>query len=136
MLVSSVNVNQVNSTQKAAKLGSTVGVGVGAAYLIKNRQDIFVNTIKQSVKEYGSKKNGIIGCAVAGAATLLATTGIGAAVGGVIGKIVDTVNSKKAEKETKQMLAEMLQKQVDSGAFDNVKSMSIDEACAQLDYLE
>ena len=134
MIVSSVNVGQTNA-KKGAEIGAAVGIGAGTAYLVKNRQDIFVNTLKSSVEQYGSKKNGIIGCAVAGAATLLATTGVGAAVGSVIGKVADAIKFNKMQSDVKQALADVIQKKLDEGDFETHK-MNLSELIAMEQEIE
>ena len=120
MFVSSVGINKVNNA-KATKIGGAAGIGVGAAYLLKNKEDIFIQRAKESMAKYGTKKYGVISAAVVAAGTLLATTGIGA----MVGNIIDKIKFKKQETQVKQMLAEVLQKGIDE---KNVQeTTSIDE---------
>ena len=118
MFVSSIGVNKVNNA-KATKIGSAAGVGVGAAYLLKNKEDIFIQRAKESMAKYGTKKYGVISAAVVAAGTLLATTGIGA----MVGNIIDKIKFKKQETQVKQMLAEVLQKGIDEKNVQETTSM-------------
>ena len=118
MFVSSIGVNKVNNA-KATKIGSAAGVGVGAAYLLKNKEDIFIQRAKESMAKYGTKKYGIISAAIVATGTLLATTGIGA----MVGNIIDKIKFKKQETQVKQMLAEVLQKGIDEKNVQETTSM-------------
>ena len=92
----SLSINRDTDTYKATQVGKVAGVGIGSAYLLKNKEDIFVNTIKTSVQQFGSKKFGIIGATLAGVITLLATTGVGAVTGKLIGTVIDKIKFKKS----------------------------------------
>ena len=119
MFVSSVGVNKVNNA-KSTKIGSAAGIGVGAAYLLKNKEDIFIQRAKESMAKYGTKKYGIISAAVVAAGSLLATTGVGA----MVGNIIDKIKFKKQETQVKQMLADVVQKQLDE---KKIQEIPIDE---------
>ena len=133
MFVSSVGIENAKTkkTTTATKIGGTVGLGVGTAYLIKNKQDIFVNTMKASTEKFGSKKFGIIGAVFASGITLLASTGLGVGIANFASKVSDAIKLKKMEKETKQMLVEVLQKGVDEK--NNPVTISVEELNSLLD---
>ena len=92
----SLSIRKDTDTYKATQVGKVAGLGVGAAHILKNKEDIFVNTIRTSVEQFGTKRNGIIGAVLASAVALIVTTGIGAFAGKFIGMISDKMKFKKA----------------------------------------
>lgn len=132
MFVSSVGVNKANNS-KATKIGSAAGIGAGAAYLLKNKEDIFIQRAKESMAKYGTKKYGVISSAIVAAGTLLATTGIGAAVGNTVGKLVEGVKQKKQLENLKQALADKLNSEEEIKKRENATIINMDELNALLD---
>ena len=92
----SLSIRKETDSYKGTALGSVAGVGVGSAYILKNKNDIFARTINESLTNYQTKKYGIIAAAISAIATLLVTTGVGAAAGKLIGSIFDKIKFKKA----------------------------------------
>ena len=132
MFVSSVGVNKANNS-KATKIGSAAGIGAGAAYLLKNKEDIFIQRAKESMAKYGTKKYGIISSAIVAAGTLLATTGIGAAVGNTVAKLVEGIKQKKQLENLKQALADKLNSEEEIKKRENATLIKMDELNALLD---
>lgn len=102
-----MNVTSVNSTtasRKGKAIGTAAGGGIGAAYIFKNRKDIFEKSIKSALNQIEAAGKDISknkAMAVAGAVcavTVGAAALAGRAIGGVIGKVVDKHNAKKQEK--------------------------------------
>ena len=132
MFVSSVGVNKVNNS-KATKIGSAAGIGAGAAYLLKNKEDIFIQRAKESMAKYGTKKYGIISSAVVAAGTFFVTTGLGSIVGKTIGKFVEGIKQKKQLENLKQMLADKLNSEEEIKKRESATEVSMDELTALLD---
>ena len=118
----SLAIRKDTDAYKATQVGKIAGFGVATAHLIKNKEDIFVNTLKASVEQYGSKKNGIIGVSIAAGFALLAGTGIGAAIGKFIGTISDNIKFKKALKNVEHTPLKM---DLTSFAFDDMNKKTI-----------
>lgn len=132
MFVSSVGVNKVNNS-KTMKIGRAAGLGAGAAYLLKNKEDIFIQRAKESMAKYGTKKFGVISSAIVAAGTLFATTAIGAGIGNAVGKLVEGVKQKKQLENLKQALADKLNSEEEIKKRENVTPVSINELTALLD---
>ena len=120
-ILSSVNSN--SQVQKGKQIGTVIGAGVGAGYLVKNGKDIFINGIQEGLKKGDVPvKNAMsMGVAVSVAAVGL-MAGVGRLIGAGIGKISDKIKQHKQEKELKQALSEVLSKNI-----KNVNTISIAE---------
>ena len=92
----SLSIRKDTDAYKATQVGKVAGLGVATAHLIKNKEDIFVNTIKSSAEQFGSKKYGIAGAVIAASVSLIVGTGLGAAIGKLVGTISDNIKFKKA----------------------------------------
>ena len=92
----SLSIRKETDSYKGTALGSVAGTGVGAAYLLKNKEDIFVQRVKESLTNYQTKKYGIIAGAIAAVTTLFVTIGVGATFGKLVGSISDKIKFKKA----------------------------------------
>lgn len=93
----SLSIRKETDSYKGSAIGTVAGMSAGSAYLLKNKEDIFVQRVNESVAKYQTKKYGIIVAAIAAVATLLLTTGVGAAAGKLIGSVSDKIKFKKAK---------------------------------------
>lgn len=128
MNLPAIDISKINKANPT-KIGTAVGFGVGAAYLLKNKQDVFVNTLKNSVNKYGSKKYGILKAILMGISTMAVSTGVGAAIGK---KITDSIKLKNV----KQELAEMVSKSIEEQGIDETHEYSVGELEALLEETE
>ena len=120
-ILSSVNSN--SQVQKGKQIGTVIGAGVGAGYLVKNGKDIFINGVQEGLKKGAVpiKNARSMGVAVS-IAVMGLMTGVGRLIGAGIGKIAEKVKQNKQEKEIKETLAEVLQEKV-----KDVKPITIEE---------
>ena len=131
MFVSSVGVNKANNS-KATKIGSAAGIGAGAAYLLKNKEDIFIQRAKESMAKYGTKKYGVISSSIVAAGILLATTGIGTMVGNAVGKLVEGIKQKKQLENFKQSFTVCLDSEEAMNNRKDATPVTVDELNALL----
>ena len=86
------------ATQNGKKIGTAIGLGTGAAYIMKNGKDLFLQSGKEAAEVLGNKNKGIA-IAVAVSTGIIAGLGIvGRLVGSVIGKVIDKKNSTQQTK--------------------------------------
>ena len=99
--ISRIDVNQPIKTTNAVKTGKRIGTLAGLIYsgaiLFKNRQDIFVNSVKEGAELIGKNKYLALTAGVS-ALSVTGVTLISRTIGGLIGKIADHNKSTKMEK--------------------------------------
>ena len=106
MKVSAINNQPHTARNKGRRIGSFVGLGAGSGYIIKNRKDIFINGIENTVKQLEASGKVISQPIVKGvkfaipAVVIAAGILIGRTIGGLIGKAIDKHNAKKAPVRT------------------------------------
>lgn len=126
-----MNVTSVNSTTASGKgkaIGTAAGGGIGAAYIFKNRKDIFEKSIKSAFNQIEAAGKDISknkAMAVAGAVCAV-TVGVcalaGRVIGGLAGKAADKISAKKTEESVKKIISESIQKDI-----ADMKPMTIGE---------
>lgn len=98
-----MNLSGIKSTigsikNPAKKIGTAAGAGVGVAYILKNRKDIFLKSAQEAAEKLGSNKKGIAIASGVALAFVTASTVIGRAVGAIIDKISEKISEKKSQK--------------------------------------
>lgn len=99
MNVSSVDNKNHSAAKTGKRLGTVAGfVGYPLNILRKEGKDTFKSAAKEAVEQGLNPKAGIAVKAASIAVVALGVAGAGRIIGGLVGKVIDKISAKKAEK--------------------------------------
>ena len=116
-------VNQFKTSHIGRHTGAAAGLAAGSAYIIKNRQDLFIEGGKKAAEALGHTSKAVsVGIPAAVAAGIIGlTTLAGTLIGAGIDKIKNNIMQKKATEAVKIILANQVEEQLKNYEAESLK---------------